>query len=29
MRCKSDQCDEFGNYSNKYRIFHDLIAEFP
>ncbi|CAD8089384.1 unnamed protein product [Paramecium primaurelia] len=29
IRCKSDQCDEFGNYSNKYKIFHDLIVEFP
>ncbi|CAD8191187.1 unnamed protein product [Paramecium octaurelia] len=29
MRCKSEQCDEFGNYSNKYKIFHDLCAEFP
>ncbi|CAD8071122.1 unnamed protein product [Paramecium sonneborni] len=29
MRCKSAICDEFGNCSNKQRIFHDLHVEFP
>ncbi|CAD8114233.1 unnamed protein product [Paramecium sonneborni] len=29
MRCKSVLCDEFGNWSNKYKTSHDLLIEFP